>query len=96
MPRKRADVETIREIRELKLSIRKIADALEISQTSVGDYLSEYKRSGLTYKDIIQMGDTEVLEVFESRNKASNPMYETLSGEFPVYEKELARVGVTL
>ena len=99
MPRKRTDVETIREILrlscELKLSIRKIADALEISKTSVGDYLSEFRRSGLSYEDIIQMGDTEVLEVFESRNKVSNPMYETLSGEFPVYEKELARVGVT-
>jgi transposase len=100
MPRKRTDVETIREILrlsyELKLSIRKIAEALEISKTSVGEYLAEFKRTGLSYQDIIQMGDTEVLELFEKSNKASNPMYETLSGEFTNYEKELARVGVTL
>jgi transposase len=100
MPRKRTDVETIREILrlsyELKLSIRKIAEALEISKTSIGEYLAEFKRTGLSYQDIIQMGDTEVLELFERSNKANNPMYETLSGEFPVYEKELARVGVTL
>jgi len=40
MPGKRTDVETIREILrlsyELKLSIKKIAEALEISKTSVG------------------------------------------------------------
>ena len=100
MPRKRTNVETIREILrlsyELKLSIRKIAEALEISKTSVGEYLAEFKRTGLSYQDIIQMGDTEVLELFERSNKTSNPMYETLSVEFPNYEKELARVGVTL
>ncbi len=100
MPRKRTDVEKIREILrlscDLKLSIRKIAEALGISKTSVGEYLAEFKRSGLSYQEIIQMGDTEVLEFFENSNKASNPLYDSLCGEFPKYEKELARVGVTL
>jgi hypothetical protein len=48
MPRKRTDVETIREILrlsyELKLIISKIAEALEISKTSVGEYQAEFKR----------------------------------------------------
>jgi hypothetical protein len=48
MPRKRTDVETIREILrlsyELKLIISKIAEALEISKTSVGEYPAEFKR----------------------------------------------------
>ena len=100
MPRKRTTVEKIREILrlscELKLSIRKIADVLEISKTSVGEYLAEFKRSDLRYQDIIQMKDTEVLDLFEKKNRENNPMYEVLSGEFPYYEKELARVGVTL
>jgi len=100
MPRKRTTVEKIREILrlscELKLSIRKIAEALEISKTSVGEYLAEFKRSGLRYQDIIQMEDTEVLDLFEKKNKENNPIYEILSEEFPYYEKELARVGVTL
>ncbi len=54
MPGKRTDVETIREILrlsyELKLSIKKIAEALEISKTSVGEYLAEFIRinQGLT------------------------------------------------
>lgn len=100
MPRKRTKVEKIREIlrlnQELKFSTRQIAEAIQVSKTSVGEYLAEYRRSGLTYKDVLEMNDTELAEVFEKRNKTSNPLYESLSKEFPYYEKELARVGVTL
>jgi len=100
MPKQRIDVEKIREIlrlhQELKFSVRKIANALQISKTSVGEYLAEFKRSGLSYHDITQMSDTEVVCVFEKNNKSANPMYETLAKEFSTYEKELARVGVTL
>lgn len=100
MARKRTDVEKIREILrlslELKFSIRRTADMLNISKTSVGEYLAELKRTGLTYSDITRMSDTEVIELFEKSNKTANPMYEALSKEFPYYEKELARVGVTL
>ncbi len=100
MPRKRTKVEKIREIlrlnQELKFSTRQIAEAIQVSKTSVGEYLAEYRRSGLTFKDVQEMNDTELAEVFEKRNKTSNPLYEALSKEFPYYEKELARVGVTL
>jgi len=100
MPRKRTNVENIREIlrlsQELKFSIRHIAEAIQVSKTSVGEYLAEYKRSGLSYQDVLGMNDKELAEIFEKRNKTSNPMYEALSKEFPYFEKELARVGVTL
>jgi transposase len=100
MPRKRTKVEKIREIlrlnQELKLSIRQIADATGVSKTSVGEYLAEYKRSGLQYREVLDMADKELAEVFEKRNKTVNPLYEGLSKDFPYYEKELARVGVTL
>ena len=100
MSRKRTDVEKIKEILrlslDLKFSIRKTADMLKISKTSVGEYLAEFKRAGLSYQDLTRMSDTEVMELFEKSNKAANPMYEALSKQFPYYEKELARVGVTL
>lgn len=100
MPRKRTKVEKIREIlrlnQELKFSIRQIAEATQVSKTSVGEYIAEYRRSDLSYRDIQEMNDKELAEVFEKGNKTSNPMYEALSKEFPDYEKELARVGVTL
>jgi transposase len=100
MPRKRTNVEKIREIlrlnQVLKFSIRQIAEATGVSKTSVGEYLAEYKRSGLSYQDVLDMKDQDLAEIFEKRNKSTNPMYEALSKEFPYYEKELARVGVTL
>jgi YesN/AraC family two-component response regulator len=47
MPRQRIEVEKIREIlrlhQELKFSVRKIANALQISKTSVGEYLAEFR-----------------------------------------------------
>ncbi len=100
MPRQRIKVEKVREIlrlnQELKFSIRKIADALGVSKTSVGEYLAEFKRSGLSWHEITGMSDTEVAELFEKRNQSANPMYESLAKDFPYYEKELARVGVPL
>ena len=100
MTRKRINVEKVREIlrlnQELKFSIRKIADALQVSKTSVGEYLAEFKRSGLSWYDITQMSDTEVICIFEKNNQSANPMYESLAKDFSYYEKELARVGVTL
>ena len=100
MSRQRINVEKIREIlrlrQELKFSVRKIANALQISKTTVGEYLAEFKRSGLSYYDFTHMTDTEVVCLFEKNNKSANPMYESLAKEFPKYEKELARVGVTL
>ena len=100
MPRKRINVEKIREIlrlsQELRFSIRQIAEATRISKTSVGEYLAEYKRSGISYNDVLDMNDTDLAELFEKRNQTVNPLYEALSKEFPYYEKELARVGVTL
>lgn len=100
MPRKGTNVEKIREIlrlnQVLKFSIRQIAEATGVSKTSVGEHIAEYKRSRLSYRDVLDMKDQELAEIFEKRNKSTNPMYEDLSKEFPYYEKELARVGVTL
>lgn len=100
MPRKRTNVEKIREIlrlsQKLKFSIRQIAETTGVSKTSVGEYIAEYKRSGLSYPDVLNLDDKDLAEIFEKRNKSLNPMYEDLSKEFPYYEKELARVGVTL
>jgi transposase len=100
MPKRKTDVEKIREILrlclDLKYSLRDAAIALGVSKTTVGEYLAEFKRSGLTYQEINQMIDSEVIELFDKSNKSSNPMYEELSMDFETMEKELKRTGVTL
>lgn len=100
MPKRRTKVEKVREILrlclELKYSLRDASIALGVSKTTVGEYLAEFKRTGLKYQDITMMNDTELIDLFEKNNKSSNPMYEDLSQDFEYMEKELKRTGVTL
>jgi len=100
MPKRKTDVDKIREILrlclDLKYSLRDAAIALGVSKTTVGEYLAEFKRTGLSYKEIARMNDTEVIELFDKTNKSSNPRYEELSKNFEYIEKELKRTGVTL
>jgi hypothetical protein len=100
MPKNRTDVEKIREILrlclELNYSLRDAAIALGVSKTTVGEYIAEFKRSGLSYQEITGMSDTEVIELFDKSNKSSNPLYEALSKDFEYIAKQLKRTGVTL
>ena len=100
MPKNKTDVEKIREILrlclELNYSLRDAAIALGVSKTTVGEYIAEFKRSGLSYQEIIGMSDTEVIELFDKSNKSSNPLYEALSKDFENISKQLKRTGVTL
>ena len=100
MAKPRTDMEKIREILRLcislKMSIRKTAEAVGVSKTTVGEYIAEFKRSGLTYENIIQIDDNKLIALFEGSNKSTNPKYEELSNNFQYYEKELKRPGVTL
>jgi transposase len=100
MPKRKTNVEKIREILRLSLdlnySLREVAIALGVSKTTVGEYLAEFKRTGLSYQEISQMNDTDAIVLFDKSNKSSNPMYEDLSKDFEYMEKELKRTGVTL
>jgi transposase len=100
MPKNRTEVEKIREILrlclELNYSLRDAAAALGVSKTTVGEYIAEFKRSGLSYQEITRMSDMEVIELFDKSNKSSNPLYEELSKDFEYIGKELKRTGVTL
>jgi len=100
MPKRKTEVEKIREILriclDLKYSLRDAAIALGLSKTTVGEYLAEFKRTGLSYQAFKQMSDTEVIGLFDKSNKSANPMYEELSKDFEYMEKELKRTGVTL
>ncbi|MDT8402813.1 MAG: IS21 family transposase [Bacteroidales bacterium] len=93
-------MEKVREILriclELNYSLRDAAIALGVSKTTVGEYLAEFKRTGLSYQEITKMSDKDVIELFEKSNKSSNPMYEELYNDFEYIEKELKRTGVTL
>jgi predicted transcriptional regulator len=82
MPKNRTDVEKIREILrlclELNYSLGDAAIALGVSKTTVGEYIAEFKRIGLSYQEIAWMSDTDVIELFDKSNKSSSPLYATM------------------
>ncbi len=87
--------EIIRLKRESKLSVRRIARALNISRPAGSEYLSKFSASGLTYQDVKKMSDTELMQVF-GRGATKKKRYDILSCEFEYFTKELKRTGVTL
>lgn len=99
MARKRIQVKKIREILkhsyEGNLSIRQIAKVCGISKSVVSDYLSTFRRVGLTYENIGEMSDTELLELFKGKKEEHNARYQAMLPKMPYYAKELKRTGVT-
>jgi len=100
MAQKRISMKKIREIIRFKettdMSDRKIARALNISRPVVTQYLTDFRASGLTYKDIKGMPDSQFLELFEKQKGEKCLKYEELSGLFPYFVTELKKTGVTL
>jgi len=101
MSNRRIAMITIREVirlsQESKLSGRQIAKALNVSRPIVSQYIYDFKTSGLTYQEIINMPDDVLLDIFENRKTLSSSLkYQKLQEQFPFFSKELKRTGVTL
>ena len=78
---KRTKMRKIREIlklfEEYNLSIRKISKALNVSRPVVSQYLIDFKKTGLTYKDIQDMNDDNLLNLLKQKEIESE-RYKTL------------------
>ena len=100
MSKRRTKVEKIREILrlciKLNYSLRSAAKAVNISKTTAGEYVAEFKRTGISYEEILLMSDNILIELFEGSNRATNKRYEELSKKFGYYKNELTRPGVTI
>jgi len=100
MANRRVSMRKVRELlrlhQECGLSRRQIARALKISRPVVGQYLSNFRQSGLTYQDTTVMSDDEVMEILEKGGKRKSERYKALSGRFTYLAGELKRPGVTL
>ena len=93
----------MRKVRELlKLnyergfSARKAAKIIGMGKTAATEYIAGFKASGLEYRCIAGMTDSELLKTMVHKKQADNPRYVDLSKQFAYFEKELKRVGVTL
>lgn len=100
MSNRRTSMNKVREIIRLnetcRISNRQIARALDISRPVVGQYLTYYKKSGLTYADIERMSDEDLASRFEGTKKNQSEKYVKVSEKFEYYAKELKKTGVTL
>ena len=97
---KRTKMKRIREIlklyEEYNLSIRKISKALNVSRPVVSQYLIDFKKTGLTYKDIQRLNDDEFLNLLKQKKETDSERYRILSGKFIYFSNELKRKHVTL
>lgn len=100
MANKRIIMRKVRELLKLKcqqnFSARKAAKTVGIGKTAATEYLAGFKASGLAYSSIAGMTDSELLKVIANKKQSENTRYSELSKQFPYFEKELKRTGVTL
>ena len=93
----------MRKVRELlklhyqeQYSTRQAAKVVGMSKTSAGEYLSGFRRSGLDYKSVADLSDSELIDCLSKNKESDNPRYNDLSSRFIHFEKELKIKGVTL
>lgn len=100
MANRRISMNKIREIIRLnqdsRLSNRQIARALNISRPVVAQYLTDFKATGLKYRDILSLNDEELLKILAKRKKRKSKRYKILAEKFDYIMKELKKKGVTL
>ncbi len=98
MANRRKSMQKVREIlrlKELKMSVRAIARAVNVSRPTVNDYLTRCESAGLAHEEATRLGDADFLARIAKPEVASD-RYTTLSEKFAEYARELKRVGVTL
>jgi transposase len=69
---------------------------MNVSRPVVGQYLTDFKATGLSYDEIKEMADSELLALFEKKKIEKDARYQELCSRFDYFFKELKRKGVTL
>ena len=100
MPKARIAMSKIREIIRLTetagLSIRKTSRALNVSRPAVDDYLRQARMAGLTWKQVEEMSDEELLaRLQQSEERGKDPRYVELVRRLPGLVQELGKKHVT-
>ena len=88
-------IKEIIRLHEADLSIRTIAQALNVSRPVVSQYIIDYSASGIKYSSIANISDTELTQLL-GKTKQESQKYKELASGFDYFTKELKRKGVTL
>lgn len=73
-----------------------IAKQTGVSRNTLKKYLKEFEASGLSFKEVNELGDKELEDLFiKPEERPIAPKLQTLCSLFPAMDKELKRKGVT-
>ncbi|MEQ9286568.1 MAG: IS21 family transposase [Cyclobacteriaceae bacterium] len=99
MANKRIEMIVLKRIIQLKekgLSNRKIAVQLGVHRNSVNSYVALLDRQGQSYSKLFQLSDADLDALLpQAVGLPLDARYESLQSQFPMYEKELKKVGCT-
>jgi transposase len=97
---KRTSMKKIREIIKLysttDFSIRKIARAASVSRPVVKEYLDSFENCGLTYEEISNLNDDDLLVIIRKKVVTKNDRYAYLASKFEYFSQELKKKYVTI
>jgi len=88
--------EVFRLLIDSKMSCREIAASLNMGKSTVNDVAKRIKNTELTYSETSTISDTDLLELLQMAQKNKSDKYNELAEQFPYFEKELKRTGVTI
>jgi transposase len=77
------------------LSLREVAVLTGVSKTSVSEYLTRFRKSGISYEESLKYSDEALLACFEANKQEECEAYTTLTALFPGYAKRLKKKGMT-
>jgi transposase len=92
------EMSQIRQIIRLHIegkSCRKISKLSGFSRKSVKKYIDLFKSSNLNYISLKDMSDLELAALMNRQEAPNSLRLKTLQEQFPEYERELKKVGVT-
>jgi transposase len=98
MAAKRVGIMDIRQLLQLKIkgkSNRRVEEIIGIHRNSVNTYVRLFKASGKSYRDLLELSDKDLSELFPSSGTIDKQRYEDLSSDFDYFRKELKKPGCT-
>ena len=80
---------------ESKLGLRDVSRLTGVSKTTISEYPVQFRRTGISYEESLELTNDELLGLFEEKKQEENEQYTQVMALFPEYAKRLKRRGMT-
>ncbi|MFM7021674.1 MAG: IS21 family transposase [Flavobacteriales bacterium] len=89
------DIRQIYLLKQQGYSNRKISRTLPLNRNTINHYVTMFECSGLSWKEVLALSDTELRELFPEQSKTDIDRFEVLSTYFEDIKKRSTAVGFT-